>query len=134
MTIEEQIAAIRAALAAIETAIAQTEAALRMAATPDDVMGLTAALVDLRSERTRLQFQLANLEAAAVVAAPVRSAPSATVQALEKKLNAAVIDRSVVQATLAHAIGVAKLAKNVRMIGDEKTAPVSAKPKKKSPR
>jgi type II secretory pathway component PulJ len=130
MTVEEQIAAIRAALAAIETAIAQAEAALRMAATPDDVMGLTAVLVDLRSERARLQFQLANLEAAAVGVAPLAAAKSATTQALEMRLNAAVIDRSVVQATLAHATGVAKLAKNVRMIGDDTTLSVLARPKK----
>jgi hypothetical protein len=133
MTVDEQIAAIRAALAAIETAIAQTEAALRMAATPDDVMGLTAALVDLRAERARLQFQLANLDAAAVTVAPLGAAPSAKVQTLEKQLNAAVIDRSVVEATLKHATGVVRLAKNVRMIGNDTTSLAIARPKKKQP-
>jgi 16S rRNA G1207 methylase RsmC len=68
---DQQIAAIRAALAAVEAAIAQTQAALAMAGTPQDMAALRAVLVDLKAERAKLQFQLANLEAAAVVVQPL---------------------------------------------------------------
>ena len=70
MTNEEQIAALRRELASVETSLAKTETAL-LTATPEDRMALSAVLIDLRAERTRLQFQLANLEAASVVVGAV---------------------------------------------------------------
>lgn len=121
---DQQIAAIRAALAAIDTAIAQTEAALRRASTPDDILGLTSALVDLRAERARLQFQLANLEAASVEVQPLgATTKAAEITKLEKKLTAAVTDRAVVVAALKFATDVTKDAKTVRMIGDTTDRP-----------
>jgi hypothetical protein len=71
----ERTDAIRAALAAIDTAIAQAEAALRTA-DPDRTTSLTAMLVELRAQRTQLQFALINEEAAAVVVAPVAPPPA----------------------------------------------------------
>lgn len=121
---EQQIAAIRAALAAIDTAIAQTEAALTRASTQDDILSLTSALVDLRAERARLQFQLANLEAAVVEVQPLGAAASpAEMTKLEKKLTAAVTDRTVVVAALKFATDVTKDAKTVRMIGENPDRP-----------
>lgn len=137
---DQQIAAVRAALAAIESAIAQTEAALTTAATPQDVVGLRSVLVDLRAERAKLQLQLASLEAAAVEVQPLggprraraasgRAAPAAGAQrmvprkkarmkALEKELTSAVVDRTVAAATLAFAKNVLIKARSVRAIGD----------------
>lgn len=66
MSNDQQITAIKNALAAIDTSIAQTEAALRTASNPDDIRSLTSTLVDLRSERSRLQAQLDNLESAQI--------------------------------------------------------------------
>jgi hypothetical protein len=145
MTIQEQIAAIRAALTAIESAIAQTEAALRMASTAADVMALTSTLADLRAERARLQFQLANLQAAEVevtpLAAPVARAraaaapraaggpSSAEMKAISKKLTTAVTDRTIVEATLKFATEVKDLAATVRTIGDNPRRPLP-KPRK----
>jgi hypothetical protein len=132
---DQQIAAVKAALAAIESAIAQTEGALHTASTPQDVFALTAALVDLRAERARLQLQLANLEAAAVVVEPLGGAAAigaparasrgiapgrkAQMKTLEKQLTTAVTDRSVAVATLAFATDVIDKARSVRMIGDD---------------
>jgi len=145
MTKDAQIAAIKAALAAIDAAIAQTEAALRTAATPGDVLSLTSALVDLRAERARLQFQLDNLEAAAVevaplgaaetrarVAAAARSTPAREVKALENKLTAAITDRAVVAATIKFATDVKRLAKQVRMMGEPPPRPKPRRRKKPS--
>jgi hypothetical protein len=70
MPIEQQIAAIKAALAALDAAIVQTETAL-LTAPASDKPSLRATLVGLRAKRTALQFQLDNLEAAAVVVAPL---------------------------------------------------------------
>ena len=146
----EQIAAVRAALAAIESAIAQTEAALRMAATPDDVLALTSTLIDLRAERVRLQLQLTNLEAAAIVVQPlarealesVGGTPAAArrgpatrareMRSLEKQLKTAVTDRTVVAATLTFATDVMRMAKTVRMIGDDTAPPKAARTRKKA--
>jgi hypothetical protein len=131
---DEQIAALRAALAAVEASIAQTTAALATATVPQDIAALRAVLVDLKAERAKLQLQLANLEAAAVevqplgaargraMAAPVPSrlpaARRAQVTAIEKKLEAAIADRTVARATLAVAKRVMADARRLRTIGD----------------
>ena len=129
----EQIAAVRAALAAVEAALVQTEAALRTAADPQDVMALTSALIDLRAQRSALQLQLANLEAAAVVVQPLGAARPASrgqlesvgedededaagMRSLQKDLHAAVTDRRVSVATIAFATEVLAKAKAVRSI------------------
>ncbi len=133
----QQIAAIKSALAAIDSAIAQAEAALRTASNPDDIRSLTSTLVDLRSERSRLQAQLDNLEAATTevaalgqpaVAAPdtSRGNPSMTkaeLKSLHGKLSAAITDRSVVDATLKFAQGVSKNATRLRAAGSAATDP-----------
>ena len=75
MPIEQQIAAIKAAIAALDSAIVQTEAAL-LTAPAGDKPSLRAGLVDLRAKRTALQFQLDHLEAAAVVVPPLAAARS----------------------------------------------------------
>jgi hypothetical protein len=146
---DQQIAAVRAALAATESAIAQTEAALNNSTVPQDRTALRSVLVDLKAERARLQFQLANLEAAAVEVEPLggprraalgvrRSAGtggrrlSATrrtqVKSLEKAMKLAVTDRTVAKATLAFATKVMTDARRLRRsIGDdEDPAPIKA--------
>jgi len=142
----EQIAAVRAALAAVEAALAQTEAALKTAADPQDVMALTSALIDLRAQRSALQLQLANLEAAAVVVQPLGAARSASrsqlesvgedeededaagMRSLQKELHAAVTDRRVSAATIAFATEVLDKAKAVRAMGAP-AAPPKPKPR-----
>ena len=142
MNKDQQIAAIKAGLAALDSAIAQTEAALRTASTPDDIRSLTSTLVDLRSERSRLQAQLDNLEASSVEVQPLgigASAPKIAtksaaskqeVKALHKQLTGAVTDRSVVDATLKFATGVKHAARRLRSIGE--SGPNTALAKKRS--
>jgi predicted nucleic acid-binding Zn-ribbon protein len=120
MSRQEQIVAIKAALAALNSAIAQTEAALRTAANPDDVRSLNARLVDLRSERSRLQDQLDNLEAAGVKV----QAPGFAIAPMKNALDKSLEDRSVVRATLAFGKAVHGHAKKLRRaIGGEAPAP-----------
>ena len=128
MDTQDRIDAIKSGLAALDTAIGQTEAALRVAATPDDVRSLTSTLVGLRSERSRLQAQLDALEAAnVIVEAP---GPAAQVADLRESLDAALTDRSVVVATLKFAQRVHQDAKTLRMSGDDPTQP-TVKPRPK---
>jgi predicted nucleic acid-binding Zn-ribbon protein len=68
---DKQIAAIKTALAAIDSEISKAESDLTTATDPDDVRSLSSTLADLRSERSRLQAQLDNLEAADVEVPPV---------------------------------------------------------------
>src|SRR4051794_27135941 len=94
----EQIAAIKSGLAALDMAIVQAEGAIRLAATADDIRSLTSTLVGLRSERSRLQAQLDNLEAASV---EVQLAmPATALTKVHASLDAALVDRSIVTATL----------------------------------
>jgi hypothetical protein len=130
---EQQIAAIKTALAAIDSSISQTQSALTSASNPDDIRGLTSTLVDLRSERSRLQAQLDNLEAAGVTVPPVpaealavrtatprkASLSKSDLDLLHKHLGDAITDRSVVNATLKSARAVVKNAKRLRVFGDD---------------
>jgi predicted nucleic acid-binding Zn-ribbon protein len=130
MSDDQQIAAIKTGLAAIDSSIAQTESALRSASTPEDIRSLTSTLVDLRSERSRLQAQLDNLEAGQVVVPPLgtgqQRATSASprtgsvnksqLASLHRELGDSITDRSVVNATLKSAQSVLKSAKRLRTI------------------
>jgi hypothetical protein len=135
---DQQIAAVRAALAAVESAIAQTEAALNTASVPQDMAALRSVLVDLKAERAKLELQLANLEAAAVevqpLGEPVRtrsvggpapgggrmSATSRTqMKSIEKELESTLADRTVAKATIALATKVMRNARRLRAIGEE---------------
>jgi hypothetical protein len=129
---DQQIAAIKSGLAAVDAAIAQTESALRAASNFDDIRSLTSALVDLRSERARLQAQLDNLEAAQVeVLAPdaappakmtrVMAAKQKKMMALHQELADTLADRTVVDATLKLAAGVHDRAKTLRELIAEPT-------------
>jgi hypothetical protein len=143
---DQQIAAVRAALAALEATIAQTEAALNTATVPQDIVALRSVLVDLKAERVRLQFQLANLEAAAVEVQPLgapapESAPVAgagarrmsaarrtQVKTLEKAMKSVLADRTVAKATIALANKVMANARKLRAIGGDKDpAPIKTR-------
>jgi hypothetical protein len=142
----EEIAATKAALVAIDTAIAQAEDSLRTA-DPDRTASLTSMLVDLRAERTRLQFALINADSAAAVVAPVaavmampvgmaggaarktarkpapRSAASkAALKSLHTRLKAAAADQKVADAALAFGKQVRDLARAL-MVSDNPTKP-----------
>jgi hypothetical protein len=125
MSDDQQIAAIKTGLAAIDSSIAQTESALRSASTPGDIRSLTSTLVDLRSERSRLQAQLDNLEAGQVVMPPLGatsalprtgSVNKSQLASLHRELGDSITDRSVVNATLKSAQAVLKSAKRLRTI------------------
>ena len=136
---DQQIAAVRAALAALEATIAQTEAALNTATVPQDIVALRSVLVDLKAERARLQFQLANLEAAAVEVQPLggpategvaaggvrrMSATQRTqVKTLQNAMKSALADRSVAKATIVLANKVMANARKLRAIGDGRATP-----------
>src|SRR5690348_11552584 len=108
----DQIALLKQVLAQLDSAIFQAESSLRTATDPQDITGLTAQLVELRSERFRTQAELDNLEAAAVlVAAPAAAAglamPAATprgvmahsastLKSLKKEVAAIATDRQVI--------------------------------------
>ena len=127
---DREIAAIKSGLAAVDAAVAQTESALRSASNVDDIRSLTSALVDLRSERARLQAQLDNLEAAQIEVLDHDVAPTAkkkreiaarqkNMKALHQELAETLADRTVVDATLKLAAGVHVRAKSLReLIGD----------------
>ncbi|HXJ37903.1 MAG TPA: hypothetical protein VNH18_01420, partial [Bryobacteraceae bacterium] len=119
------------------------------AATPEDTRGLTSTLVDLRSERSRLQTQLDNLEAAGVevrgmgvvmaaAAPPRRPVSKQDLKAVHRELHGALEDRSMVAATLEFSQSVLTGAKRLRMIlaGDETASfPVNRTPNaKKAPK
>jgi hypothetical protein len=124
MDLQQQIAAIKSALGALDVAVAHAESALRGASDIDDIRSLTSALVDLRSERARLQAQLDNLEAAKVEALGPDKAPAPKpddprdkkVETLQKQLEGTLEDRTVVNATLKLAAGVHKRAKTLRKL------------------
>ncbi len=144
---DQQIAAVRAALAAVESAITQTEAALNASTVPQDIVALRSVLVDLKAERTKLKLQLANLEAAAVEVQPLGGPRRARVaaagpgrrtgvgrmpaarrtqmKALEKELKSAVADRSVAKAAITLASKVMTSARRLRAMGDDEApAPI----------
>ena len=100
MNRQQRIDAIRKALAAVESAIIQTEGALKMASTSSDVLRLTSQLADLKAQRQSLQFQLANLEAADGEIAPISEESAAKLQALSAEMDNAILDRTVVSATI----------------------------------
>lgn len=113
MTIEQQIAAITAALTAVEHAIAQTESALNLAMTLPDIARLNQELVTLKARRTQLQFELINLQASltgvmplgmAVARAPSKLTATQGKQArsIGKALMKSSEDRRMVEASLAH--------------------------------
>jgi len=109
MNTEQRIAAIRMSLAAIEGGIAQIQAALRVAASLNDIARLNDELVSLMAKRTQLQLELLNLEASLVKVDP--AAPPATkisaadkkeVKGLSKELQQSMADRRMVEAALAN--------------------------------
>ena len=146
---DQQIAAVRAALAAVEPAIAQTEAALSIASAPQDIVALRAVLVDLKAERAKLQLQLANLEAAAVEVLPLarrrgrtmarrpagrdvkkRTASQTKLKRIEKELKSTVRDRMFARVTIALATKVIRSARSMRALGnDVEPKPIKTKEK-----
>ncbi|MBL0156511.1 MAG: hypothetical protein IPP47_05340 [Bryobacterales bacterium] len=109
MNTEQRIAAIRMSLAAIEGGIAQIQAALRVAASLNDIARLNDELVSLMAKRTQLQLELLNLEAslvkvdpAAPPAAKISAADKKEVKGLSKELQQSMADRRMVEAALAN--------------------------------
>jgi predicted nucleic acid-binding Zn-ribbon protein len=100
MTRQQRIDALKKTLAAVEAALAQTNMALRMASDPNDILQLTSQLADLKAERQKLQFQLANLEGAGDELAALSQETSARVRALENDMNKAILDRTTVTAAI----------------------------------
>lgn len=117
MTVEQQMAAITAALTAVEHAIAQTEAALNLAMTLADIARLNQEVVTLKAKRTQLQFELINLQASqtgivplGMAAAKAPSKLTATqgkqARSIGKALMKSSEDRRMVEASLAHSADV----------------------------
>ena len=125
---KDQIDAIKAGLAALDTAISQTQAALAAATRIDDIRALTSRLVDLRSERSRLQTMLNNLEAAGVEVAGMQEGVTAVsaeqLRGAHQKLVAVHEDRTMVKAALGFSGNVLKHATDMRktLTGAKKSA------------
>jgi hypothetical protein len=116
----EQIEAIKAGLAALDTAISQTQAALATATNIEDTRALTSRLVDLRSERSRLQVMLNNLEAADVEVAGMQAAdrPVAPkgLKSAHQKLATVHEDRTLIKAAMGFSGDVLKNSADMRQI------------------
>ena len=131
---------IRSALSGIEASITKVTAALPVASNLNDISDLNDQLVSLKAERTRLQFELANLEAAETEVAPLAmTAGGGTVtaagsprklsaddkkhaKALTKELDAAVGDREMVTLALDQSQKVLDKVKELRDIGSPRKA------------
>jgi chromosome segregation ATPase len=100
MTRTERIETLKKALAALEAAIAQTEAALRMAANPNDILRLTSQVADLKAQRQSLRFQLANLEAAEGEIMALSPESTERLKVLAGDMDKAILDRTVAAATI----------------------------------
>jgi chromosome segregation ATPase len=100
MTRQERIDALKRAIAAVESALGQTSSALRTSVDGDEILELTSQLADLRAERQKLQFELANLEGASDELAGLSGEASARVRALENEVNAAVLNRATISAAI----------------------------------
>jgi len=151
MDMQQQIDKTKGALSAVDNAIAQTQSALQSPSTSsDDILSLRSTLIDLQSQRAQLQSDLINLQAsgvevqpfAAAAATPNRialtRAQSATVESLHKQLQASVVDRSVVAATIEHSTAVVNNVSQLRATmkavptGTAKKVPAGTPPKTKT--
>ncbi len=132
---------IQQQLAAIESSISSVTAALQQASNVNDVASLNNQLVRLKSERTRLQLMMINLESAAAPAAAPAVAMAAgaapgtamalaphqprvklnaeqkkSVKQISKALQASISDRRLVQAALDHSNDVLKNVHRLNMV------------------
>lgn len=130
MDTEQKIDQIKTALAAIDNAIAQTQSALQSPSTSaDDVRALRATLIDLQTQRSQLNTELINLQASQQVAAGANADIALDADVLPRKLSAAktkdlksikatldasIIDRGVIQATLTHGTSVLTTVKRLQ--------------------
>ena len=116
---------IRSALAGIEASITKVTAAFALASNLNDITDLNNQLVSLKAERTRLQLELVNLEAAATEVAPLamraggKLSPDERKQAkaIAKQLDAAVANREMVTLALDQSKTVMAQVKQLRSIG-----------------
>jgi hypothetical protein len=140
MTIQEQIATIRATLDTVDAGIGQIQAALATAAAGDKA-ALRAALAELEGQRANLQMQLANLEASAVVVAPLgeatrgrapgglRAARRRTAStgrgraATPSSARSKALNRKLTVTTLKIAADLRTLSQTLTLIGDDPTQP-----------
>jgi hypothetical protein len=131
---QQQIDKIKTTLAAVDNAIAQTQAALQSPATSaGDILALRSTLIDLQAQRSQLATDLINLQASqteveGLVAAAGRSASVSSsesftqmtseqateIDSVHRQLEASIVDRSVIQATLDHATAVSDNASRLR--------------------
>ena len=118
MDTQQKIDQIKTALAAIDNAIAQTQSALQSPSTSaDDVRALRATLIDFQTQRSQLNTELINLQASQQVVADVNASTAVEANVLPRKLSiaktkdlksikatldASILDRGVIQATLTH--------------------------------
>jgi hypothetical protein len=130
---------IRSALAGVEASITQVTAAFPLASNLNDITDLNNRLVSLKAERTRLQLELVNLEAAGTEVAPLAmtaggGAPTPPARsetkisaedkkrakAVAKELDATVADRDMVTIALGRSQKVLEKVRELRSIGSEK--------------
>ncbi len=110
----QRIKALEASLVAIDAAIARVESALPFAATSTDMKKLAAQLSALKSERFNIGVQLANLRAAESTLTPLDDSTAAHLKSLATDLDNAILDRSIVSATIDFAADVLGKAREVK--------------------
>jgi prefoldin subunit 5 len=96
----KRIEALERALSALEVAIARVESALPAAATSADVKRLNAQLAALKSERFNISAQLTNLRASTATIAALDTGSADRLKVLSTELDNAIVDRTVVAATI----------------------------------
>lgn len=100
MNNQERIDALNKALNALNNAITAVQNALQTATDPNEILRLNSKLADLQAERQSVQFQLANLQAAAGAIGEISPASAAQVRALTSDLDRAILTSVTVSATL----------------------------------
>jgi len=100
MNNQDRIDALNKALDALNSAITAVQNALQTATDPNDILRLNSKLADLQAERQNIQFQLANLGAAAAGIGPISPDTVAQINTLSAQLDHAILNGVTVTATL----------------------------------
>ncbi len=113
MNLQQMIAAIETTLTGVSVAISQVQAALRSAATLDDVKRLNSQLASLQATEFNRRMQLANLKAAGATVPALSAEDVQSLNSLAADLDNAIVNRTVVAATVDFATDVLAKAKSI---------------------
>lgn len=113
MNVQKMIDSIEKSLTGVSVAIAQVTSALRAASTLADVKKLNSQLASLQATEFNLRMRLANLRAAGATVPSLTPQEVSSLKAATAALDSAIVDRTVVAATIAFASTVLSSAKEI---------------------